>query len=211
MTETTEALYQRQGFGHSLGMGAQPALLIVDFVNGFLDPDQFGGGDIAQAAGRTVDLLDLARRAEWPVAHTRIVFAEDGSDGTVFSRKAPSLLGLTEYAVSSQIIPSLTPRPGELVVRKTLPSAFYGTNLAAWLTQRRVDTVVIAGCVTSGCVRASALDAMNAGFTPIIISDCVADRALEPHLASLFDLDQKCGDVIALDALKGLLSPSSAA
>jgi maleamate amidohydrolase len=197
----TVDLYSRQGFGGSLGLGEAPALILVDFVNGFLDPDQFGGGNIPEAAARSEGLLAFARANGWPVAHTRIVFADDGADANVFSRKAPTLLGLTEDAVASQIIPSLTPLAGELVVRKTLPSAFAGSNLGAWLAFHKVDCVVVGGCVTSGCVRATVTDAMNLGLAPTVVSDCVGDRALGPHEANLFDMGQKCADVISFDTL----------
>lgn len=190
------ALYARQGFGRELGIVGQIGLLIVDFVNGFADPNAFGGGNIPPAIKQTVPLLQTARRRGWPVAHTRIVFADDGADANVFSLKVPSMLGLTEHNPASAIVPELTPAAGEYVVRKTVPSAFSGTSLASWYTHRGVQTVVVAGCVTSGCVRASVVDAMSLGFRPIVVSDCVGDRAIAPHEANLFDMAQKCGDVM---------------
>lgn len=190
------ALYARQGFGRELGIVGQIGLLIVDFVNGFADPNAFGGGNIPPAIKQTIPLLQNARRLGWPVAHTRIVFADDGADANVFSLKVPSMLGLTEHNPASAIVPELTPVAGEYVVRKTVPSAFSGTSLASWYTHRGVQTVVVAGCVTSGCVRASVVDAMSLGFRPIVVSDCVGDRAIAPHEANLFDMAQKCGDVM---------------
>ncbi|MFT8723372.1 MAG: isochorismatase family protein [Acetobacter malorum] len=190
------ALYARQGFGRELGVVGQIGLLIVDFVNGFADPNAFGGGNIPPAIKQTVPLLVTARRLGWPVAHTRIVFADDGADANVFSLKVPSMLGLTEHNPASAIVPELAPVEGEFVVRKTVPSAFSGTSLASWYTHRGVQTLVVAGCVTSGCVRASVLDAMSLGFRPIVLSDCVGDRAIAPHEANLFDMAQKCGDVM---------------
>lgn len=204
MSENTlrdEARYQRQGFGHEMGMTGKVGLLIVDFVNGFADPNAFGGGNIPQAIERTKTLLAVARRLGWKVAHTRIVFADDGSDANIFSLKVPTMLGLTESNPASAIVPELAPEAGEYVVRKTVPSAFSGTPLAAWYVTHGIQTVVFAGCVTSGCVRASVLDAMQSGFRPIIVSDCVGDRAIGPHEANLFDMAQKCGDVIDLDTL----------
>lgn len=191
-----EALYARQGFGRELGIVGQIGLLIVDFVNGFADPNAFGGGNIPPAIQQTVPLLATARRLGWPVAHTRIVFADDGADANVFSLKVPSMLGLTEHNPASAIVPELAPAAGEFVVRKTVPSAFSGTSLASWYTQKGVRTLVVVGCVTSGCVRASVLDAMSLGFRPIVVSDCVGDRAIGPHEANLFDMAQKCGDVM---------------
>ena len=194
-------VYQRQGFGGSLEMVGKIGLLIVDFVNGFADPNAFGGGNIPPAIAHTVELLAQARERGWPVAHTRIVFADDGADANIFSLKVPSLLKLTESNPQSAIVPELAPARGEYVVRKTVPSAFAGTPLASWLSSHGVQSLVVAGCVTSGCVRASVLDAMQLGFRPFIVSDCVGDRAIGPHEANLFDMAQKCGDVLSLNAL----------
>ena len=194
-------IYQAQGFGNSLGVGAAPALLIVDFVNGFADPDVFGGGNIPDAIAATRPLLDLARSLEWPVATTRIVFADDGSDANVFTAKVPSLLGLTEESAIGQVVAELAPAPGELIVRKRHPSAFFGTDLAQWLTGRRADTLFVAGCTTSGCIRASVIDAMCHGFRPVVVTDCVGDRALGPHEANLFDMGQKCADLMRFAAV----------
>lgn len=195
--------YQRQGFGSQLRIQPPLGLLIVDFVNGFADPAVFGGGNIAQAIANTVPLLGAARARGWPVAHSRIVFADDDADANVFSLKVPGMLTLKEGSHNSAIVPQLEPVAGELVVRKTVPSAFFGTTLAAWLTQRGVRSLLVAGCVTSGCVRASVVDAMSLGFRPLVISDCVGDRALEPHAASLFDMEQKYAAVMPRDAALG--------
>ncbi|MBB3008933.1 maleamate amidohydrolase [Cupriavidus alkaliphilus] len=187
--------YQRQGFGNTLELAEPFGLLIVDLVNGFADPAIFGGGNIREAIANTVPLLAVARRKGWPIAHSRIVYADDGADHNVFSMKVPNMLTLTEHAFNSAIVAELAPQPGELVVRKSVPSAFFGTSLAAWLTQRGVRTLVVAGAVTSGCVRASVVDAMQYGFRPLVLSDCVGDRALGPHEANLFDMAQKYATV----------------
>ncbi|AKC71429.1 isochorismatase family protein [Pandoraea oxalativorans] len=191
-------VYQRQGFGTPLPVHGNIGLLIIDLVVGFADPKTFGGGNIAQAIARTVDALALARRNGWPVAHSRIVYADDGSDDNVFSLKVPGMATLTEDHPNSAIVPELTPAPGELVVRKVVPSAFFGTQLAPWLSQRAVQTLLVAGAVTSGCVRASVVDAMSHGFRPLVLSDCVGDRAIAPHEANLFDMQQKYAAVMPL-------------
>ena len=197
--------YRRQGFGTTLEAKAPVGLLIVDLVNGFADPEVFGGGNIAAAIGRTVPLLAFARERGWPVAHTRIVYADDDADHNVFSLKVPGMLTLKEHSHNSAIVPQLAPRAGELVVRKSVPSAFFGTSLAAWLTQRGVRTLAIAGAVTSGCVRASVVDAMQYGFRPFVLSDCVGDRAIGPHDANLFDMQQKYAAVMPRDEALGIL------
>jgi maleamate amidohydrolase len=192
-------VYKQQGFGTPLPVKGNIGLLIVDFVVGFADPKTFGGGNIAPAIERTVHLLAAARRHGWPVAHSRIVYAADGSDDNVFSLKVPGMATLTEDHPNSAIVPELTPAAGELVVRKTVPSAFFGTQLAPWLSQRAVQTLIVAGAVTSGCVRASVVDAMSHGFRPLVVSDCVGDRAVGPHDANLFDMQQKYAAVMTLD------------
>ena len=194
-------VYQRQGFGAGLGVQPPIGLLVVDFVNGFADPGTFGGGNIPGAIDRTVGLLATARERGWPVAHSRIVYADDDSDANIFSAKVPGMLGLKEHSPASAIVNALAPVAGERVVRKNVPSAFFGTDLAPWLTQRGVRTLLVAGCVTSGCVRASVVDAMCWGFRPVVIEDCVGDRAIGPHDASLFDMRQKYADVMSLEAL----------
>ena len=191
--------YARQGFGADLQPRAPYGLLIIDFVNGFADPAVFGGGNIPQAIARTRELLAQARAQGWPVAHSRIVFDDHDADRNVFCMKVPGMLTLKENSPASAIVPELAPVPGEYVVRKSTPSAFFGTMLAAWLAQRGVRTLLVAGCTTSGCVRASVVDAMSAGFRPLVVSDCVGDRALGPHEANLFDMAQKYALVLPLD------------
>lgn len=205
-----EDVYLRQGFGASVGMGARPGLLVIDFTNGFADPAGFGGGNIAAAIARTQTLLAFARARRWPVAHSRIVFQGDGADANPFSRKIPGMLILTEDNPASHFVPALQPAAGELVVRKTVPSAFFGTALAPWLMQCGVDTLVVAGCTTSGCVRASVVDAMSAGLRVIVAADCVGDRATGPHEASLFDMQQKYADVMPFEAIRQLAEARSA-
>jgi maleamate amidohydrolase len=119
----------------------------------------------------------------------------------VFARKVPRLLVLTERHPASQIVPELAPRPGELVVRKTQASAFFNTGLAPWLVQPGADTVVVTGCTTSGCVRASVVDALSWNFRPVVARDCVGDRAIPPHEANLFDMEQKYADVLERDQI----------
>ncbi|HET9105970.1 MAG TPA: isochorismatase family protein [Steroidobacteraceae bacterium] len=196
-----DEVFVRQGFGRTLGLVGRLGLVIVDFVAGFADPTQFGGGNIPEAIERTVELLSLARASSWPVAHTRIVFSEASLLSDVFCRKVPSLRELTETAEAGQLVPQLQPAANELVVRKAAPSAFFETGLRSWLTQKQVETLLVAGSTTSGCVRATVVDAMSSGFRPVVIKDCVGDRAAAPHAASLFDMQQKYADVITFSEL----------
>ncbi len=194
-------IYRKQTFGQKTGFGRRPILLVVDFVNGFTDPEVFGGGNIAEAVAATVPLLAFFRAQGLPVGFTRIVYADDGSDCGIWCEKVPRLRELTEAAHQSQVVDALAPRPGELVIRKTQASAFFGTHLAGVLLSKGVDTIVMAGCTTSGCVRASAIDAMSSNFRLVVASDCVGDRALGPHEANLFDIGQKYGDLLSSRAI----------
>ncbi len=198
-------IYRRQGFGKESGFGDRPALLLVDFVNGFTDPDQFGGGNILDAVTNTKALLAKAREASLPVAFTRVVYAADGSDAGVFCLKVPALRSLTEDAPESQVVSDLAPARGEHVVCRIQPSAFFGTGLAEKLVAHHVDTVLVAGCTTSGCVRASVVDSMSHNFRTVVVTDCVGDRAEAPHQASLFDMGQKYADLMTSDEVMGRL------
>lgn len=204
------AVFERQQFGQRLGFGRKPALLIVDFVNGFADPSQFGGGNIEPAIAATLPLLTAFRAASLPVVFSRIIYAADGSDATVHCLKVPRLKTLTRENPASQIVPSLAPRPGEIVVDKRLPSAFFETGLHGLLVRRAVDTLVVAGCTTSGCVRASVLDGLCHGFRPIIPIECVGDRSVSAHSASLFDMDKKYADVVSSHEILSRLSVQAA-
>jgi maleamate amidohydrolase len=199
-------IYRKQTFGQKTGFGRKPVLLVVDFVNGFTDPEVFGGGNIAEAVTTTVPLLAFFRERGLPVAFTRIVYADDGSDCGIWCEKVPRLRELTEASHGSQVVDALAPRPGELVIRKAQASAFFGTHLAGVLLSKGVDTIVMAGCTTSGCVRATAIDAMSSNFRLVVASDCVGDRALGPHEANLFDIGQKYGDLLSSSAIMDTLA-----
>jgi len=127
------------------------------------------------------------------------VYQDDVADANIFALKVPTILSLREDSDGSQIVPELQPVDGELVMRKINPSAFFGTTLAGWLSQRGVQTLLIAGCTTSGCVRASVVDAMCSGFRPLVVTDCVGDRSLQAHEANLFDMNQKYATLMSRD------------
>lgn len=192
-------IFATQGFGRRLEPGRRSALIIVDFVNGFADPNHFGGGNINSAIDKTRILLNEARNRNLPICFTRIIYPQDAKRPTVFQRKVPTLAVLTQDNFLSAIVPSLRPAPGELVIDKQNPSAFFGTNLAQWLVGSGVDNLIIAGCTTSGCVRATVVDGMSYDYRCYIVQECVGDRAIESHEVSLFEMNQKYGDVCSLD------------
>jgi maleamate amidohydrolase len=204
-----EEIYETQQFGQKIGLGERPVLLVVDFVNGFADPQILGGGNIRDAIAATVPLLSFFRERQLPVIFTRIVYAADGSDAGIWCEKVPRLRLLTESADASQIVGQLTPQAGEFVVRKTQASAFFGTHLGSVLTRKGADTLIVAGCTTSGCVRASVVDAMSMNFRTIVAADAVGDRAQAPHEANLFDMGQKYADLVTVREILATLGSRS--
>ena len=201
-----QAVYDNQGFGKSLELLPPAGLLIVDFINGFADPAVFGGGNIPPAIEKTKILLALARDRGWLVSYSRVVYADDGADANVFTEKVPGILPFTEKSKESQVVEELAPVAGELIIRKQFPSAFFGTHLASSLTLNDIKTLFITGATTSGCVRASVVDAMCHGFKPVVVEDCVGDRSVEQHESNLFDMKMKYADVMRVQEIETLTS-----
>src|SRR6185312_11376598 len=133
--------------------------------------------------------------------YTRVLYHPGGMDGGLFVQKVPALRSMVEGNPLADLVPELPPAPSDLILVKQYASAFFGTHLAATLTASGVDTLVILGCSTSGCVRATAVDAMQHGFRPVVVRDCVGDRAPEPHEANLFDIQAKYGEVVPASAV----------
>ena len=202
MPESLQSNYARGGFGHRLAPGLNPALLIIDFVEAYLAEGSplYAGVEPARAAA--VRLLEAARAASLPIVHTNVVYQPGGRDGGVFFRKVPAL-GCFERGAHPEwaaFARGLEPIDGETVISKQYASAFFGTPLASMLASLRVDTVIIGGLSTSGCVRASAVDCCQYGFIPWVVREAVGDRAREPHEANLFDLQAKYAEVVSLEA-----------
>ena len=189
-------IYKQQQFGQKIGFGRKSALLIIDFQVGFSKADVLGGFNINQAIDATAKLLQAARKANVPVAHVRYATESEGVDIGPFAIKVPSLKNLSPDSPDAQFVDSVKPAPGEWVSLKRHSSAFFGTNLVSWLSFVGADTLLITGCTTSGCVRASTVDASAYGLRPMVVVDCVGDRAEGPHHSSIFDMGQKYADLI---------------
>lgn len=201
--------YDAAGFRRRLGFGRSTAVLVVDIVRAYLAPASplYAGVEHVVTSARRV--VAAARAADVPVVFTRVEYMPGGGDGGVFFRKIPALQVLEAGSPLAAFPDDLRPRDDEVVVTKQYASAFFGTSLASTLTALGVDTVMIVGLSTSGCVRASAVDAMQHGFVPVVVRDAVGDRDQRPHEANLFDLDAKYADVIGEDeALAHLRSPA---
>ena len=178
--------------------GHRPALLIVDVVAAYLTQGSaLFMESAAVALASNVRLAAAARAAGVPVIFTNVRYQPDGSDGGVFYRKAPVLKAFVAGSPLGAFPEELTPQEGDRVFTKQYPSAFFGTGLAEALHADGIDTLLITGYSTSGCVRASALDAMQYGFVPLVVRDACADRHEAPHAANLFDLQAKYAEVIS--------------
>jgi maleamate amidohydrolase len=189
-------------FSGRLGWGTRPVLLVVDLVRAYTEPGgPFLLPDPGPAVAATGALVDAARAGGHPIAWTVVRYTAGLTDGGLFVRKVPALAAFAEGAAGGwgEIAPPLEPGPGEPVVVKQYASAFFGTWLASSLNAVGVDTVVISGVSTSGCIRASATDALNHGFRPLVVRQACADRSAALHENNLADLDAKYADVIELD------------
>jgi maleamate amidohydrolase len=182
--------------GH-LPFGNRPALLIVDFVMAYLDPTSSLYANVEDALASNERLLAAARAAGIPVIFTKVEYSPGGADGGLFYRKVPALKHFVKGSPLGAFPPSLQPQQTELVVTKQYASAFFGTPLASTLTALGIDTLLITGLSTSGCVRASALDALQHGFAPFVVREACGDRHPAPHEANLFDLQAKYAEVIS--------------
>ena len=196
---STRADYERKGFAARSGYGRSPALLIVDFINGFTDPSTPLGGDFAWQINATRQLQDAFRRARLPIFYTTIAYDEDLRDAGVFVKKVPSLAILQKGSPLTEVDKRIAPLPGEKVIEKKYASSFFGTNLDMELRLLGVDTVIMAGCTTSGCIRASAIDAFSYGFRVAVPEDCVGDVEEGPHHDNLRDIGRRYGDIVTLD------------
>jgi maleamate amidohydrolase len=194
-------------FDSALGFGRSPAVIVVDFIRAYTEPGSpLYAPAVVEAVNATVPLLKAARQKGVPVVYTRVLYHPSGADGGLFVRKVPALRRMVEGEPLADIVPELPPGPDDVVLIKQYASAFFGTSLAAMLTARGIDTLVITGCSTSGCVRATAVDAMQYGFRPVVPRECVGDRHDGPHEANLFDINAKYGDVVVLKEVLGQLA-----
>ena len=204
---------QFEGFGQRAGgVGRRPALVIVDMNYGFTDPESplvCELDDTIDAIGR---LLDVMRRAELPVVFTTVSFGEgDKVTAKAFIDKVPVLLTLAAGTRWVEIDDRIAPREDEVVLNKLFASAFFGTALSSLLASHGCDSVIVTGASTSGCVRATAVDALQHGYRPIVPREAVGDRNPAAHDASLYDIDLKYGDVVSLDECVEVLEELAAA
>lgn len=203
MSEATDLQQNCRGvFDGQMGFGRSPAIIVVDFINAYTHPSSpLYAPAVVEAVKETVPLLKLAREKKVPIIYTRVIYHPSGADGGLFVQKVPALRKMVEGEPLADIVTELPPGPDDVILVKQYASSFFGTSLAAMLTARGADTLIITGCSTSGCIRATAVDAMQNGFRPIVPRECVGDRHDGPHEANLFDINAKYGDVVSRDAV----------
>ncbi len=187
--------YAAAGFGGRLGIGKRPALILIDFAMAYFVPESPLYAGVEAVAAAAVPVLAAARTAGLPVIHTRVEYRTP-LEGGLFRRKITALACFETGNPLADFHPDLAPLAHETVITKQFPSAFFGTPLAGLLTASGIDTLLITGLTTSGCVRATAVDALCHGFAPVVLSDCVGDRLPAAHDANLFDLGAKTADVM---------------
>lgn len=208
MSESSATDNYQGVWGNRIGFGQKPALLVIDFMQGYTTPDAplFAPG-VVSAVDESVNLIECARQANIPVIHTNIRYsAGNFSDGGMWVKKAPVMKDMVEGNPLAEFCPEVAPIEGEIVFTKQYASAFFGTSLAPMLVTQQIDTLILIGCSTSGCIRASAVDAVQYGFQTIVVRECVGDRHSAPHEANLFDIDNKYGDVMRKSEVMDYLS-----
>lgn len=184
-------------FDGRLGFGKHPAILVVDFINAYtVDSSPLYAPQVVTAVEETIPLLSLARQKNVPVLYTKVLYNKNFKDGGIFIQKVPILKKMIEGEPLAEIVPQLPPADSDIIIIKQYASAFFGTSLVATLTSMGIDTLILTGCSTSGCIRASAVDGMQYGFRVIVPRECVGDRHPGPHEANLFDINSKYGDVV---------------
>jgi maleamate amidohydrolase len=197
--EEAREVYAKARLGQSVTLGSRPAVLVVDFSCGFTDPECTLGADMTEQVEATKRLLDAARAKGLPVVFTTIGYEPSLKDGGLWLQKVPSLGELQVGGRWVDIDPRLEPREDETIVLKKGASAFFGTNLPSILISQGVDSVVLCGATTSGCIRATAIDLLQYGYPTLVPRECVADRAQAPHEANLFDINAKYADVVSVE------------
>lgn len=201
--------YKKSGIGGEVGFGMRPVVMVVDVQRGFTSPECPLGQNMDATVNQIQKVLKEGRKKNVPIIYTKVAYRKDGLDAGVFGKKIPTLLEWFRLGSSWEKIDSrLEPKSKDLVILKKMPSAFFGTDLSRVLRSKKTDTLIVTGCTTSGCVRATVVDSLSHGYRTVVPEECVADRSEGPHKANLFDMATKYADVLpvqkVIDYLSGL-------
>jgi maleamate amidohydrolase len=195
-----EEFFRKRGFGIKIGFGERPALIVIDMLKGFTDPAMPLGANLDRELEAQKPLLQVAHERSIPVIFSTVMYEEaDIKDAGIWALKQKGAQSLKAGTEAVKVDPRLGMQEGDILLVKKYASCFFGTDLVPRLNSRRVDTLIITGCTTSGCVRATAVDAVQNGFRPMVVREAVGDRSAAAHEQSLFDLNAKYADVVSLD------------
>ncbi len=194
--------YTQRGFAGRVGFGERPAVLVIDLARAWTEPYPISpiGTDLSEVVAQTARVLDVGRQIPIPVFFTTMAFEADGRDaGAVVALKTPHIAMLTRGSPLTRLHPDLEVGPGEVLIAKQRASAFFGTSLLSQLVARSIDTLIVTGCSTSGCIRATAQDGFDNNLHVIVPREAVGDRSPSAHEANLFDIDARLGDVLPVE------------
>jgi nicotinamidase-related amidase len=194
--------YDAAGFGGRVGWGSRPALLVIDMAGAWTSPSEQLGSDLSGVMRSILELLPLARQQSIPIYFTTMAYGSPDEAGEVVCRKLPHTRHMLRDSARVQLAPELDRQPDEPLIEKPRASAFFATNLLAMLIAQRVDTVIVTGCSTSGCIRGTCESAHNYNFHVIVPREAVGDRSASAHEANLFDIDARYGDVVSLQYVR---------
>ena len=195
-----EEFFRQRGFGIRMGFGERPALIVIDMINGFTDPAMPLGANLDSQIAAQKPLLEVAHERAVPVLFSTVVYEEaDIKDAGIWALKQTGPRTLTAGSEAVKVDARLDMRPSDILLVKKYASCFFGTDLVSRLMSQQIDTLIITGCTTSGCVRATAVDAVQNGVRPMVVREAVGDRSVSAHEQSLFDLNAKYADVVSLD------------
>jgi maleamate amidohydrolase len=198
--------FAARGFGKRVGFGNRSALIVIDIVNAFTDDSMPLGANLDKEIEQTNRLIDEAHAQNLPVIYSTVAYDEDDfKDAGIWALKQDGLSTLKAGTPAVEPDSRLHREPSDLIISKKYASCFYGTDLVSRLNARHVDTLILTGCTTSGCVRSTAVDALQNGYRPIVARDAVGDRSAAAHQQSLFDLDQKYADVMNVEEILAVL------
>lgn len=202
-----EKFFKDRGFAQSIGWGESPALLVIDFMRAFTDAVLPLGSSLDREIAETVRVLEAAREGAIPIYFTTVWYEEkDLRDAGLWAKKMAGVMTLRAGSPEVELDPRLGRRTDEALIVKKYASVFFGTDLVSRLNSQRIDTLILTGCTTSGCVRATAVDAVQNGFRPMVVREAVGDRAKPAHDQSLFDLQAKYADVVSVEETLEYLS-----
>jgi len=195
-----EEFFAQRGFGIKIGFGERPALIVIDMINGFTDASMPLGAPLESQLAAQKPLIDVAHERGIPVIFSTVIYNDhDLKDAGLWAIKMKGTLTLKAGSTAVEVDKRLDVRPTDSLLVKKYASCFFGTDLASRLMNLHADTLIITGCTTSGCVRATAVDAVQNGFRPMVVREAVGDRSAAAHDQSLFDLNAKYADVVGLD------------